>query len=144
MVDLEAIFPSLHAANYQITSPPTQVYNCIAWAAGDVNRWWWPDLLNQRYWPVGATRTETVAAFQEAFRLLGFDVCQDEQLEPGVEKIALFVDNACPQHAARQLPNGRWTSKIGELEDIEHALRDLEGTEYGTVTVIMARPMAVP
>lgn len=85
---------------------------------------------------------ETVAAFQEAFGLLGFVVCQDEQAEPGVEKIALFVDKEGPQHAARQLPSGRWSSKIGELEDIEHTLRDLEGAEYGMVAVIMSRPIA--
>jgi hypothetical protein len=46
------------------------------------------------------------------------------------------------KHAARQLPSGRWTSKIGVLEDIEHSLRDLEGDEYGTATVLMKRPAA--
>jgi hypothetical protein len=45
-----------------------------------------------------------------------------------------------PTHAARQLDNGRWTSKLGELEDIEHSLRDLEGAAYGTVVQVMKRP----
>jgi hypothetical protein len=57
--------------------------------------------------------------------------------------IALFADkNDFPLHAARQLPSGRWTSKLGELEDIEHGLRDLEGDAYGTVVLIMKRPIA--
>ena len=67
MVDFESIFPRLSGSAYQVTSPAAEVYNCIVWAAGDSGRWWWPDLLNQRYWPTGATREETLAAFQEAF-----------------------------------------------------------------------------
>lgn len=41
-----------------------------------------------------------------------------------------------PSHAARQLPNGRWTSKCGQAEDIEHDLRDLEGRLYGKGCVL--------
>jgi hypothetical protein len=142
MVDLEAIFPGLRGSSYQITSPQTGLYNCLAWAAGDVGRWWWPDLLEQRYWPPGATREETVAAFAEAFGSVGFVICQGDDLEPGFEKIAIFADHTGPQHAARQLASGRWTSKLGELEDIEHRLRDLEGSEYGRVVEIMKRPIS--
>jgi hypothetical protein len=47
-----------------------------------------------------------------------------------------------PTHAARQVAADRWTSKLGELEDIEHSLRDLEGAVYGSVVQIMKR--AVP
>jgi hypothetical protein len=58
---------------------------------------------------------------------------------------ALFaLADGFPTHAAWQLGSGRWTSKLGELEDIEHALRDLEGTEYGAVALVMKRPRAVP
>ena len=139
-----AEFPDLTDADYTETSQASLRYNCIAWAASDVERWWWPDLLKQRYWPANATREESLAAFQEAFGSLGFVVCQDEDLETGFEKIAIFADDEVPQHAARQLANGRWTSKLGELEDIEHALHDLEGVEYGKVLVLMRRPLPVP
>ncbi len=44
-----------------------------------------------------------------------------------------------PEHAARQLANGRWTSKLGRAEDIEHQLHDLEGEVYGTVALLMKR-----
>ena len=50
-------------------------------------------------------------------------------------------DQGTPLHAARQLPNGRWTSKLGELEDIEHVLHDLEGAAYGSVVLVMKRPV---
>jgi hypothetical protein len=57
--------------------------------------------------------------------------------------VALFADaQGVLLHAARQLPGGRWTSKLGALEDIEHALQDLVGTEYGSVVQVMKRPVS--
>jgi hypothetical protein len=139
MVGLEAIFPRLADSSYTITSPPTQDYNCIAWAAGDDKRWWWPDAACVRYWPANVPRDESLSAFQTMFESLGYTVCREEQFEAGHEKVAIFANNDGPQHAARQLANGRWTSKLGELDDIEHEIRVLEGAEYGTVAVIMKR-----
>jgi hypothetical protein len=66
-------------------------------------------------------------------------------LEPGSEKIAVFANaKGVPTHAARQLASGFWTSKLGVSEDIEHRLRDLEGDIYGTVALIMKRPLPAP
>ena len=58
--------------------------------------------------------------------------------------MAIYVKgNQNPTHAARQLlPAGIWTSKIGNEEDIEHVSPGvLEGVEYGTVAVVMKRPV---
>ena len=62
-------------------------------------------------------------------------------LEPGYEKVCIYTsDDGSPQHVARQLASGTWTSKIGSLEDIEHStVAALEGKEYGTAKVIMKR-----
>lgn len=141
----EDIFPGLQGSGYQITSPKDDTYNCIAWAAGDTGTWWWPNPGPKQFWPAGARAEESLAAFQEAFATLGYSTCSGEELESDYEKIALFADaQGFPLHAAGQLPNGRWTSKLGELEDIEHALRNLEGVEYGSVVVILNRPLAGP
>lgn len=140
---LEETFPNLAKGGYRVTSAQTKDHNCIAWAAGDTQNWWWPipPGIKEAFWPSGASREETLAAFQDAFASLGYVVCDDEDLETGFEKIALFANQeGVPQHAARQLLTGRWTSKLGELEDIEHALRDLEGTAYGLVVLVMKRP----
>ena len=139
---LERIFPQLAGTSYEITSPAEPDYNCIAWAAGDDSRWWWPDRVGLYYWPEGAPRRETMDAFVEAFRRLGFEVCEDSSLEPGWEKIALYAkEDGVPTHAARQLPDGRWTSKLGKLEDIVHPnLRDVSGEAYGKPWVILRRP----
>lgn len=127
---------------YAITSEPTIQYNCIAWAAGDATRWWWPDSWGEGYWPAGVDRVETLEAFVEAYRTLGYEPCVTSAHEDGFEKVAIYVDrDELPQHAARQLENGRWTSKLGELEDIEHTLEGLEGAHYGRIAQVLRRPI---
>lgn len=50
-----------------------------------------------------------------------------------------------PRHAARQLPNGRWTSKLGDHVDIEHAALDAVGGDfYGEPAVFMRKPTKLP
>jgi hypothetical protein len=52
----------------------------------------------------------------------------------------LFADaDGTPSHAARQLRDGTWTSKLGMSEDIQHALEDLTGEVYGSVVHILKR-----
>jgi hypothetical protein len=138
---LEDLFPGLRGQPYQITSPRDDAYNCIAFAAGDNRTWWWPDLAEEDTWPTGVARVETVAAFQDAFATLGYVVCDHDLLEAGYEKIALFALLGKPKHASRQLLSGRWTSKLGEREDIEHALHALTGMVYGSVALVMKRPL---
>ena len=137
--DLEKLFPGLAGKSFAIKSPKDDHYNCIAWAAGDIHNWWWPDSAHQDTWPAGVPRLETMSAFRDAFASLGYTVCDSEELETGHEKIALLALAGVPKHAARRLSSGRWTSKLGFLEDIEHDLHDLEGTQYGSVIIIMKR-----
>ncbi len=143
---LESLFPGLCNSTFQVTSPRSRRYNCIAWAAGDTSDWWWltwDPLDDVPFWPVRIPRVETIPAFVAVFMSLGYVACDGETPEPGQEKVALFADvNNIPTHAARQLSNGRWTSKLGKAEDIEHELHALEGDIYGTVALVMKRPRA--
>lgn len=143
MSPLETLFPKLNAGNHRVTSPPTDQYNCIAWAAGAADKWWWPiGDPNLTHWPVGVPKEETITAFLAAFATFGYSKCDTAELESDFEKVALFAGpDGIPTHVARQLPSGNWTSKLGALEDIEHALTDLEGTEYGTVVGFLKRPV---
>ncbi|MGR3310874.1 MAG: DUF7689 domain-containing protein [Candidatus Brocadiales bacterium] len=140
---IEKCFPYLMNSGYSVESPATKEYNCIAWAAGDNKTWWWPDPRNEHYWPPGIPRTETKEAFITAYEMLGYTLCKDAAHESGFEKIAIYVgSNGKPTHAARQLNSGYWTSKLGQLEDIEHTTVDgLVGYEYGSVAVILKRPI---
>lgn len=140
--DLESVFPRLSRFAYTITSPSTPEYNCIAWAVGDTGRWWWPVAGSYAYWPSNVPVQETLDVFIQAFATLGFMPCDDSQIEQGYEKVALYVDlNGKPTHASRQLPNGRWTSKLGKIEDIEHELEGVAGSVYGSVAQILKRPI---
>lgn len=128
--------------DFEITSERSRKYNCFAWALGDSSRRF--DPTNRRYWPEGLPLEHTVAAMLELFRAAGYELCDDGSLEAEYEKVAIYAHDDKPQHTARQLLNGRWTSKLGDFEDIEHATpEELEGDgryEYGRIVAFMRRP----
>jgi hypothetical protein len=141
---IESLFPLLRGADWWVSSKAEDRYNCIAWVADVTTDWWWPVGADATHWPERVTRAVTVEAFREAFASLGLVVCAGEELEQDFEKIALFAnDQGIPKHAARQLPEGNWTSKLGMMEDINHPLHALEGTLYGSVVLVMKRPRTV-
>lgn len=141
---LEFLFPGLRNTPHAVTSPSDPRYNCIAWAAGATDRWWWPGHPSTTYWPENVPRVETLDAFKEVFAHFGYSPCDDQTVEPGMEKVALFAgSDGVPTHAARQLRSGLWTSKLGKLHDIEHVLTAVEGDAYGVVAQIMKRPFAL-
>ncbi len=139
-IHLELRFSNLARTEYTVTSPKSQEYNCFAWVAGDRERWWQPTPEDEFYWVEGVPRSETLSAYIQAYQTLGYTSCESEVLEIGYEKIALYVDDrGVPVHAAKQLPNGKWSSKLGWLEDIEHELEGLIGERYGKVGQILKR-----
>ena len=135
-------FPKLNSSNCYITSLHDENYNCIAWAAESTSMWWSPE--KGCFWPSSAPRQNTVAAYISAFATLGYEKCQDGDLEKDYEKVAIFVQNGTPTHMARQLENGWWTSKLGALEDIAHrAVEDVSGLLYGTPVQFMRRVKSI-
>jgi hypothetical protein len=139
-VELEEDWPGLAKTPYRITSEHTGNYNCLAWASEETDRWWSPLPESDYYWPEGVPREVAVAAFVKAYETLGFAICEHGELEPNLEKLAIYAtSDGKPQHVARQLPSGLWTSKLGRLEDIEHELDGLTGELYGTVQKFMQR-----
>ena len=143
---LERFFINLRKDKYRITSPPSRKYNCIAWAAGEAHRPWWPvppSAQTDAYWPEEVEREETVQCFVRAFVTRGYEVCDDGRFEQEYEKVAIYADSTgTPTHMARQLPSGMWTSKLGKLDDIEHrALNALESPDYGTAVQFLKRPI---
>jgi hypothetical protein len=131
-------FPRLTPENHRVTSPAAVDYNCVAWAVGDSGNWWQPGV----FWPIASPEPEYgIDALEAAFRALGFEPCDDPGPEPGFEKVALYANNLLYTHAARQLSGGKWTSKLGKAEDIEHDTPDVvSGGLYGEVVAIMRRP----
>ena len=85
-----------------------------------------------------------MAAFVEAYRTKGYEVCADGALESGIEKVALYATVMgpiqSPTHAALQLQNGKWSSKLGDFEDIEHDTPEvLHSPLYGVAIIFMSR-----
>lgn len=138
---LVAIFPGLAADGFRETSPSTSDYNCIAWAASRADQWWEPDPFLQFFWPAGIGRQYTLSAYVAAYESVGFVVCATIDFEVLFEKIVIFADaNGVPKHAARQLENGKWTSKLGRDVDIEHATpAALSGVHYGQPVCFMRK-----
>lgn len=140
----KSLFPRLTPANHRITSPATSDYNCVAWAAEDTARWWQPG----RYWlPKDWPQDDVgLAALEQAFLTMGYaDSSMDARSEPGFLKVALYGAGLFYTHAARQLWDGKWTSKLGEDVDIEHdSPEDVAGGIYGEVLKIMKRPIPPP
>ncbi len=142
MIPDDDLFPRLTEDNHRQTSPPDVRYNCIAWSVGDTARWWQPGY----YWPVETGREDCwIGNLIEAFRELGYREGADESLEPGFEKVAVYASGIFYTHAARQLASGKWTSKLGKAEDIEHDQPgDVAGGLDGEVADIMNRSIAAP
>lgn len=137
--NLEKWFPRLRDSGYRITSDDDVAYNCAAYAVRDQDRWWEP-FRPDGFWPDGVPRDDTVEGFVALYQTFGFEECEDGTLSPGFEKIAIYGVRGAFSHVARQLPSGDWTSKLGELEDIEHrTLEGLVNTEYGRPVRFMRR-----
>jgi hypothetical protein len=144
----ETRHPNLSPKNYIETSEASDEYNCAGWAVNpaDPGLWWPMPGQPEYYWPPGARRDNTLEAFVEGFGTLGYEVCDNADLEPGFEKIAVYaLHGDSPQHVALQLPDGRWTSKLGDDEDIEHTtLHALTNGPYGRPELFMRRPRGGP
>jgi hypothetical protein len=133
-------FPNLSGVAAKKTSDKTDRYNCIAWAFRDSRRHWWP---NQRrsYWPIDTLGLSIAGAFEKWFVSDGWEQCDSGDLDVGFEKIALFGTGGVPKHAARQLPTGLWTSKLGPDIDLSHTLNDLIGPAYGAPMRFYRKPI---
>ena len=144
-VDLRRDFPRLNDSNYKRTSPESTQYNCFAWASGVDDRRWEP--ITRRYWPNGVTtRDVSFDALIQHFDSQGYEQCRDGSLEKGFEKVALYAivrpNELIPTHAAKQLQNGWWTSKLGDWDDIIHSSPDdLISNGYGEPVMFMRRAM---
>src|SRR5436190_4810779 len=135
-------FPNLASSPHQETSKPSDDYNCVAWAIERDQRRWWQPGGAPFFWPVAAApRSRLMVIYFECFASLGFKQCKRRLRIPGWQKIAIYTDGGGGfLHVASQLPDGKWTSKLGRGSDICHdSLEAIEGGGYGRVTYTMRR-----
>lgn len=119
-----AHFPDLEFdGSFEVNSDPNYFYNCIGFAIGYEDVWiapsprksipwfWWPDSV-----PFDEDPNSLVATFQ----YFGFELCDNDSLEDGFEKVALYSKNDNWKHAARIIGENIYHSKLGECYDIYH------------------------
>jgi len=138
--DIETSFPSLVGTDYSEESDPTDIYNCIAFAFGDTQNWWWPKKGYGMYWPPGFPISDSVETLTKIFEVHGYSACDHYEQESGYEKVVIYSRDGRIKHAARQMKSGRWASKLGEEQDIEHECAVYkEETAYEIVTQALRR-----
>ena len=149
--DLYQRFPKLAGRQAQITSPHDCDYNCVAWAFSDQTKWYEPYgtvLPNSKppyYWPPQLPNDpddRRISIYTRLFESYGYEVVDNDLVESGFQKIAIYVDNDEFRHVARQTRSGSWTSKVGILEDITHELEALESEgpfAYGKPSIFMRK-----
>jgi hypothetical protein len=148
--DILTMCPNLAMADWHITSPYDDGYQCAAWATCRINGHWWP-CEGYQWFPDLPLFDSDVEAPLEYFLLgfsqIGYEPCESSKFEFGYQKIAIYANEAGVTHLARQDFFGRgWLSKIGDWEDIFHrTLGDVVGSmsesarQYGMVVQVMKR-----
>lgn len=146
---LSDVFPDLkNDENFEILSPQTPKYNCIAWAMQFEDRWvsifeypgyWWPD---------GVEKTMSPSALIHAFEAVGFTLCDNSNWEDGFDKVVLYkkADEDQWTHAARIVSETTEHSKFGPSFDGTHSHNVLcatglgyENQSYGVAYAFMKR-----
>ena len=153
--DIAVKWPDLKLGeNSEITSLkdiPNNTYNCVAFALGEENSI--ADMLIfSKTIDLAAcglsnkNLVHTVEAYESVFtHFYKFERCDSATYEAGYTKIALYEgydedDELNFLHVAILLDNGKWKSKMGNYEDIEHeTLEVLAGKQYGNPKIIMKR-----
>ena len=96
-------------------------------------------------WPERCPEQATIQVFISAFNRIGYEKCENADLEDGYLKVALYClpDSDECTHAASQLKSGLWTSKLGESNDIQHSTPyTIQGRYYGNVVCVLRRSTA--
>lgn len=140
-ISIPSVFPNTLGEPFTKTSEKDPDYNCIAYAYGENTLRFWPNKWPQFVWPPDVPNTEDVDSFIKLFESIGYTLCNNGDLEPGYEKVAVYTLNGSPTHAAKQLQNGLWSSKLGPQEDVSHSLFNIGGGAYGDVHSFMRRPL---
>ncbi|MGO8747376.1 MAG: hypothetical protein ACLQNE_15430 [Thermoguttaceae bacterium] len=120
------------------TSDPTGEENCIAHACGARGEWWQP--YPRRFWPLGPPYyNDKIESLIYLFKRRGYEDCGlNATYEEGYEKIAIYGKGGKYTHAARQLADGTWTSKLGPEDDVNHTTPEVvAGGTFGDVVKIM-------
>jgi hypothetical protein len=132
----------LLGTNFCYSSYKKRGYNCVAYALGVENKDWdmlvFAKMFGLNKNDLDHSANGYAIIFREKF---GFEICQESEKEEGFKKIALYENNEGDfKHLSLQLENGKWTSKMGVYEDINHRdLNSISGDFYGHPVMFMKK-----
>lgn len=137
-------FPNLGSDDkFKVNSPLTDVYNCIAFAMGLTDRWVDIFAYPGHWWPPIEERSENKDSLVKAFEYMGFEICDNADVEDGYDKVVLFCKDEKWTHAARIVANGVEHSKFGKGWDAFHGGNNIfHGSDYGDEYAYMKRSIA--
>jgi hypothetical protein len=134
------LFPRLiEGKNCRTSSGQTWEYNCVAWALGIEDKFIWPDMVGEYFWPDHLPRGRGIDNFLAFFRAEGFQVgaCANYVSH---ETIAIYMQGPLVEHIAWCSEVGFWESKLGDLVDVVHAsVDDVGGGIYGEYAMSLSR-----
>ncbi len=130
-------FPRL-GEEYEVLAPASSAYNCIGWSVGNTTSW---------VWPTQAGQVPRLADFDALYASHGFRRVAglDYRRSPGLDKVVLYAmrrpdGSIALTHAALQLRDGSWSSKLGSLPLVRHLHPDdVAGPSYGVPYVLYVR-----
>lgn len=153
------LWPNSRNKPLKIKSPITPKYNCVAYSLNREDIWYESidndDIRNglcvllQRsiIWPEALSKGILINNYLELYKLNGFEKVNDLDIsvEVGYVKIAIYGNTEQVfTHVCRQMEDGKWVSKLGSFQDVEHDdLEVLEGSHYGKVMVVMKKKILV-
>ena len=145
-----AHFPELgNDIVFKVTSDPDVKYNCIGFAIGFNDIWVapFPRRVPWFWWPACVPFDEQPNSLIQTFEYFGFEVCDNDFVEAGFDKVALYSHVGKWTHAARIIGDGVYHSKLGESYDILHRRGDVmeqstnPDESYGKPFVFMRRKL---
>jgi type VI secretion system secreted protein VgrG len=133
-------FPRL-GEEFEVLAPASATYNCIGWSLGNSNSWVWPTLAGQ---------PARLSDFDALYYFYGFRRVNKLSYKrlPDHDKVLLYAirkpdGSVRLTHAALQMPDGSWSSKLGSLPLIRHLHPgDVSGPSYGSPYIMYIRKRA--
>jgi hypothetical protein len=142
-------FPGLAGGRFEVLSASTPhpstdggildgTYNCIAWSLGEVNHW---------VSPVTSSGSNPLAGMDKLYAAKGYWRVSglDYRLVSGYQKVVVYAHVSNGRitdvtHAALQMDDGTWTSKLGGEPLVRHLCPDdLDGSAYGQPVAVYVR-----
>ena len=112
-------------------------FNCIGYALS-INEF--VSYHISRYWIDSVPRNASIINLVKIFEHFGFERC-NSLVETGYKKIVIYGNHGISKHAAIQLDNIWYESKMGSYEICKHTLEAIEGALYGYPKVWMRKKL---